>query len=124
MCWANGWRPGPKLSPAKRPPAECGCSTRSISHGNSCWDFSRHSAGANGSSSRSILPNLAGIRLKRMALPGPEPAESAGGQQAVDKSIGRFLEDPAPRLALPDAVDQRPPAVNQQPSGAGDAEPR
>jgi PPOX class probable F420-dependent enzyme len=36
---------------AKRLPAECSCSTRSISRGNSCWGFSRPSAGVNGPSS-------------------------------------------------------------------------
>src|SRR4029077_7084516 len=139
----------PKLSPAKRPPAECSCSTRSISHGNSCWRFSRPSAGASGSSSRSILlkwrkrssgprvvAHILPLRERQtqsfeplrhfgpkigLALPRPEPAKRAGGQQAIDEAVEGFLEDRAPGLALPDAVDQGSQTESKERRSAGNA---
>src|SRR6266404_1666094 len=50
-CWANGWKRVWRSSRGKRRPAECSCSTGSIFRGDSCWDFSRPSAGADGPSS-------------------------------------------------------------------------
>src|SRR5260370_40633016 len=50
----------------------------------------------------------------RTALLGPQPAESAGGQRAINEAVERFLEDYAPRLAFPDTVDQRPQAVSKE----------
>src|SRR6266478_9420927 len=47
-------------------------------------------------------------------LTGPEPAESARGQQAVDEAIEDFLQGHSPRLALPDAVAQMSHAVGEE----------
>ncbi len=55
-------------------------------------------------------------------LTRPEPAEGAGGQQAVDESIEDFLQGHAPRLALPDAVAQMSQAVGEERRSARYAE--
>src|SRR4029077_13536943 len=55
------------------------------------------------------------------ALPGPEPAKRAGGQQAIDEAVEGFLEDQAPGLALPDAVDQGSQTISEERRSAGDA---
>src|SRR5690242_8332066 len=116
--------------------AECNCSTRNISPGNSCWISSRSSGIASTRYSCSVrreskrqnnkkwTPGRRRVRLPRCALalgrqaqavvtddkvresPGPEPAERPRRQQAVNEPIERFLEDHAPGLAFPDAIDQ------------------
>src|SRR5260370_31474466 len=55
-------------------------------------------------------------------LTGPEPAEGAGGQQAVDEAIEDFLQGHSPRLALPDAVAQVSQAVGEERRSARYAE--
>src|SRR3977135_2877511 len=57
----------------------------------------------------------------KTALSRPEPAKCPSGQQAIDEPIERFLEDHAPRLTFPYAVDQGPQAVSKECSGASDA---
>jgi len=61
------------------------------------------------------------VRKTETALPGPEPAEGAGGQQAVDKAIEGLLQHHAPWLALPDAVDQGSQTVSEERGGSSDA---
>src|SRR6266853_1422683 len=61
-------------SAAKRRSVECSCSTRSISLGSSCWQFSPSSAAAKGSFSRSVrLKPLRDLHLP----PAPRSVEMA-----------------------------------------------
>src|SRR6267378_7037088 len=52
---------------------------------------------------------------------GPEPAEGAGSQHAIDESIENFFEGHAPGLTLPDAVDHGSQAVGHKGGGARNA---
>ncbi|TAH39370.1 MAG: hypothetical protein EYC70_00885 [Planctomycetota bacterium] len=52
----------------------------------------------------------------------PEPAEGAGGDEAVDQAVEDELGGRAPALALPDALGHDADAVGEERDGAGDAE--
>jgi hypothetical protein len=60
---------------------------------------------------------LSGIEIRVLA--GPQPSEGSRGEQGVDEAVEGFLDDHAPRLALPDAVAKISEAIGEE-RGDGD----
>jgi len=56
------------------------------------------------------------------SLARPQPAEGAGGQQAINESVDHFLDREAPGLPLPDAVAQVPKSIGEESGCARDSE--